>query len=532
VDGRPWRQSWSFSTLDEQAAARQVAEATVALLNAYRAQAGLRPVTLDPALSKGCFAHAHYLVLNADHPATRGLGAHEEEAGLPGYTDEGKVAGKGAVIALGALDPAGAVHGWMATLYHRVPLLDPTLERIGLGHARSTGVGWVSVLDVRRGKQGKRERTVTFPANGQQGVRLAFAAPEEPNPIPDDRDGRAGYPITVTFAPGEVPEKLAATLTDADGKDVEAWVSTPGRPANPRFAPFQGTTVCLIAKDPLRSGTMYRVRLQGTKGFSQAWSFTTGDGREGAAGAAGEVLACINRYRKEAGLPTVALDESLSEACAAHARYLALNGATLEGRNVNDQDPKLPGYSAAGQEAARTSDVYLETPSPTAQAEDLIATGLRRVYLLDPRLRRIGFGCAHDLGRGWMCVLNLIQGRGERVVLYPGPGQQDVPASGPDRPPQAPGQEAGFPITAHFPAGFPVRQASASLRDDQDREVEAWVTTPESPADPAYQGQMIALVPLRALRPGVTYTATATATFAGRRWQESWRFTTSAASAQ
>jgi hypothetical protein len=31
--------------------------------------------------------------------------------------------------------------------------------------------------------------------------------------------------------------------------------------------------------------------------------------------------------------------------------------------------------------------------------DDLMATFLRRVYLLDPSLRRIGFGCALDVGR-------------------------------------------------------------------------------------------------------------------------------------
>ncbi len=51
-------------------------------------------VLLDPELSKGCGLHARYLVLNIDHPETQGLGGHDENPKLPGYTPEGQKAGK------------------------------------------------------------------------------------------------------------------------------------------------------------------------------------------------------------------------------------------------------------------------------------------------------------------------------------------------------------------------------------------------------------------------------------------------------
>src|SRR4051812_43507306 len=63
-------------------------------LNAHRKAAGLEPVVADPVLSKGCGAHAAYLVRNVDQPSAQGLGLHSEEATLPGYTKEGERAGK------------------------------------------------------------------------------------------------------------------------------------------------------------------------------------------------------------------------------------------------------------------------------------------------------------------------------------------------------------------------------------------------------------------------------------------------------
>src|SRR5256885_12232460 len=79
-------------------------------INVHRKAAGLEPVAIDPALSKGCAAHAEYLVKNADHPSTQGLGLHGEDATLPGYTQEGERAGKASVIFLG-LDGVEAVDG-------------------------------------------------------------------------------------------------------------------------------------------------------------------------------------------------------------------------------------------------------------------------------------------------------------------------------------------------------------------------------------------------------------------------------------
>src|SRR5262245_65230941 len=54
------------------------------LVDRYRAQAGLLPVTLDATLSKGCMEHAEYMRLNQGSDAVAGLNAHQQRPNLRG----------------------------------------------------------------------------------------------------------------------------------------------------------------------------------------------------------------------------------------------------------------------------------------------------------------------------------------------------------------------------------------------------------------------------------------------------------------
>jgi uncharacterized protein YkwD len=415
VGGQDWTREWSFTTAKDRLPDASLTGRALARVNSFRAQAGLEPVTLDTELSNGCRAHCAYLARNARHPSTQGLGGHNEDPALPGYSEEGRRAGKASVIAWGDVEPLAAIDGWMATLFHRIPMLDPNLKRIGFGHARR-GSGWVTALDVLRGREpGPAGPVVLYPGPDQKGVPLVFPSGEEPNPIPLAKSGRGGFPITATFPSSATLTKMAFTLKDGTGKEVPVWFSSPEQPANPKYARYQGTTVCLIAKEPLRPATTYSVRGAGQvdgQPWTREWSFTTGTGARGADFAA-EVLAQINAYRRAVGLPSVALDPGLSKGCAAHAAYLVLNAdhPAVQGAGVLREDPALPGYSPEGLAAARNADVLSEATTPLMHAERMMGTLLRRLHLLDPSVRRIGFGCAQDAGRGWVCVLDLSRGR-------------------------------------------------------------------------------------------------------------------------
>src|SRR5262245_19797288 len=165
-------------------------------LNAYRRATGLEVVTIDPTLSKGCFAHADYLVKNNGHPSTEGLGAHDQDPQLPGFSEEGKKAAKASNISFGH-PPIASIDSWMNSLFHRIPILDPNLKKVGFGYAQGTGRWrWITVMDVERGRaKGRTEQIIAFPGEGQKNVPLVLQRGETPDPIPEDKDKLAGYPV-------------------------------------------------------------------------------------------------------------------------------------------------------------------------------------------------------------------------------------------------------------------------------------------------------------------------------------------------
>lgn len=528
VDGRAWNLAWSFTTEDDSDGKGIWAKKALDKVNAYRDFAGLKPVVLDDQLSKGCLAHARYLVINEGHPALEGLSAHDEDPKLPGFSEAGRVAGKASDIAIGDYEPIDGFDGWMATLYHRVPILEPNLRSIGFGCARGRRQGWVTVLNVGTGREkGPRPHAVFYPVPDQVGIPLNFPnGGEEPNPIPESKTGRAGYPVTAFFADREPLQKATASLTNAKGEAVPCWLSTPENPANPKFAKFQGNTICLIAKSPLTPNSTYHVEIQGTlarKPWAKKWKFTTADTGLSVQNATQSVVDRLNANRARAGLSAVVLDENLSRGCQRHAEYLVKNADVLIKMNapVNDEDAQLPWYTIEGARAAQQSLVFTNAPIPVLQIDDLMASFSSRVYVLDPTLQRIGFGCSHDIGRGWRCVLNVISGRGNGpVVVYPGPKQTGVPTVGFEGIDEAKG-EVGFLISAQFPPGAVLRNVQGVLLDGAGKNVEIRLAVAEKLAPNA-----VGLYPLTPLRSEHEYSITIRAIVNGTEWRQTWKFTT------
>lgn len=536
VDGMPFKKEWQFTTEDDGDESGALANIMLERLNRARRQAQLAPVTLDDELSKGCRLHAKYLAMNLGRPEVDGLGAHHEDPKLPGYSPDGEKAAKASNVTIGNHEPPDALEGCMATLYHRIPILEPDLRKIGFGCARVRRLGWATVFNVASGRdKGPRSSPVYYPAEDQKDVPLNFPPGGEiPNPIPDDKTGRAGYPITAFF-PFQLPLlKAQGKLVDSKGTEVPCWFSSPETPANPQFAPNQGTTVCLIPKEPLKSQETYRVTLTGEQAgdaFKKAWTFTTaktgGDGSQ----AVESTLLRLNQVREAAGLSKVTLDPKLTKGCQAHADYLVKNAAAIrtKGFNVNDEIDSLPGYTPEGQKAAQRSSVLSLAPSPTMQIDDLVGTLHRRSFLLEPRLRRIGLGCAHDVAVGWFNVLDLSTGRDDgEPVVFPGPGQKNVPLLGRDKLPRS-SSFSGFPITVIFPGQPTITKVRALLTMAPLGSADVVISSPEMPLDKgASQGNIIAIFPVERLRPTRAYTLRIDAEVNGEPWNYTGNFTTTA----
>lgn len=250
-------------------------EDVIMAVNMKRVKAGVGVVRPVPGLSKACDLHALYLTKNE----SRGLSGHEEDPRGVGYTEEGARAGKRSVISPFAPHetPVEAVESLMATLYHRVALLNPGVVEVGVGWAiRRDGLGFL-VVDVggEETKPDPKAYPIVYPVNGQEDVPRDFClgARENPNPIPGDAT-EAGYPVTI-----QIPERRGKAC-DAElrlftgGTEVACWLSTPDAPARKDWP--QPGVLCLIPKERLQPSTAYSVRFRDRlSGLEKEWTFST-----------------------------------------------------------------------------------------------------------------------------------------------------------------------------------------------------------------------------------------------------------------
>lgn len=230
------------------------------------------PLGVQPSLCDGARAHARYLNLNPDQLRSWPE-AHEQFDDRDGYTVEGAWAAGNSVVAGGVRDPLDAIDAWMSTFYHRLPLLDPGLVRIGWGFEDGT-----AVMDTGSLVRELPKWVVTWPPAGMEDVPCRFA-PEMPNPVPGADQAAWGYPITlqvgshVMSGENEVQMTLFKGEID-DGVRIDCHYSTPSVPTNPDLAP-RGA-YCLMPKAHLEPNTDYSVRAELDDGDTITWTFRTG----------------------------------------------------------------------------------------------------------------------------------------------------------------------------------------------------------------------------------------------------------------
>jgi hypothetical protein len=244
----------------------------LARVNTYRARAGLAPVVLDAQLSKGCMEHAQYMKLNRGTDAMAGLNAHHQRADLPGASKAGALCGENADLYPEVSDLDQTVDAWMASLYHRRPLLSPQLTRVGFGYAALDHGEFAAALMFAPADETAAGWPVRYPADHQTDVGLEFGN-EIPDPVPGG--GKGGYPITIQFPSFDAVTAVSATLVDGAGSAVPFYLSDPEQPAT-SFGQYG--VVCLIPRATLAPSTTYAVSVAATwqgKPATYAWSFTT-----------------------------------------------------------------------------------------------------------------------------------------------------------------------------------------------------------------------------------------------------------------
>ena len=228
-------------------------------------------VLLYPDLSANARRHAAYLQINEDQKQ-EWPDAHEEYAEREGFTPEGAWAGGHSVIAFDG-DVEGSIDAWMATFYHRLPLLEPGL--CGIGAALDQDVVLLDTGSLLNQFQGKAH--VCWPHRNQKDVPLRFR-PELPNPVPGEDQSEWGYPITIQSYWGQEGQDASVDMQlFVDGQDdpVDCHYLTPSESTQTRSKPKDA--YCLIPKKHLKANTTYRVKAQVSGDeASFSWTFKTG----------------------------------------------------------------------------------------------------------------------------------------------------------------------------------------------------------------------------------------------------------------
>jgi hypothetical protein len=270
-------------------AAQGSIDEAVAWLNGQRQAAGSPPVPLDPALSLAAAAHARYLALNRDHPATQGLRSHDQDMALPGASPEGKQAAAKSNISYGTRTVLEAMQGLTYVPFHRLGMLDPQVRRIGIGVApfENAAQGYVVVVDVGSAvdhQAPRSDRPAVYPVPGQTDVPLAFPGNETPDPR-DATPGRGtevGFVITLEPTCGELAPPRQFALRDESGADVPVWTVNPGTEVGAVGGSRKVHQLMAFSRQPLRAETTYRVTAGGTCGgrpYDLDWTFRTGGKR-------------------------------------------------------------------------------------------------------------------------------------------------------------------------------------------------------------------------------------------------------------
>ena len=231
----------------------------LATVQRLRAKAGVvGDLGYDVDLAAGCREHALYLRENSDQLASFPE-LHEEYPDRPAWTSVGSKAGHGSVIVSGVKSDEQAMATWMATFYHRIPLLQFGLRCIG--YAREGGIAVLDCGSMVEHRTDLVDQVVMWPHDGMTDTPTRFAGPELPNPVPGENQEKFGYPITLQCSARSCrsPIDLVMTLRENNerGPEVPCWFSSPQAPSNPQVAP--ANTFCLIPKAPLKKGANYFV---------------------------------------------------------------------------------------------------------------------------------------------------------------------------------------------------------------------------------------------------------------------------------
>lgn len=249
----------------------------LATLNEYRKQAGMKPVTLDPFLTKA--ASNHYAYLNTNGHAF----GHEEVRGHKGFTG---VTHKDRVKAVG-----GSTGQWLSenivfqsrnspnSIYelvhsaplHRESLLNPDIQSVGIEVEKGNQKG-MHVIVMRVDKYEPRDTDHVYPVPNMKNVFPLFDGNEIPTPLKGYGIDQSGQILTYWY-PSEAfiyeESDFSFVLRDSKGNVVPAFVDF-RRNQSSRLIPKK-----ILKFDEKYTATVKWYSPDNNQRGGRTWSFTT-----------------------------------------------------------------------------------------------------------------------------------------------------------------------------------------------------------------------------------------------------------------
>lgn len=231
------------------------AKRIIAVLNAQRAANGIPAgIVENPAWSAACQLH------NAYEHRNHAFG-HAETEGKPGYSSQGNLIAQTSVLAQGiywsSKDP------YDNAPYHLFDLFNPRISSTGAADSESFGCVEIELGTLRAAPA--QVTAYSYPGNGRTGVAVAQRANEQPM-TPAQTVGlgtrTTGPNMFVYFdgpwTNGSRAQITSAVLSFAHGSVALRWLDNT---TSDLLAP---TGAILVPTAPLRAGTSYHVRVNGS----------------------------------------------------------------------------------------------------------------------------------------------------------------------------------------------------------------------------------------------------------------------------
>jgi len=255
--------------------------AALQAVNGVRSSCGLAPLEPVESLSRAARAHAAFLTEHCEDYRRTGLSPHQQDPSWSGFLGRdpwdrmiamgypARGVGMAEVIAFDN-DPDKAVAGWIRTLYHRLPLLDPRTRHGGYGRSGpAAACSWLmlrnaDVMDLGMALDAE-DTIVLYPPDGARLVPTSFDGAEVPTPIAPPAGWPSGTIITVQFGRDRPFQVRSHDLLERGETPVpHLIVAAAGDPvsgvtADPNL--HDSRVLALYALARLKAGTDYTVRL-------------------------------------------------------------------------------------------------------------------------------------------------------------------------------------------------------------------------------------------------------------------------------